>query len=75
MISFDFDCAYEMYNLLLDALKRHRVSTEDIEANFSEKIFGEFKIPLKEVEALLGEFDEMKYRGYFTYRQKYNNSI
>jgi len=70
MASFEFTCSYKMYNLLLDTLKRRQALWEDIEANFGEKIFGEFNIPLKEVEALIKEFDEMKYRGNLSYRQK-----
>lgn len=70
MGSFDFICSYEMYNLLLDTLKRHQVSSEDVKTVFGETIFGEFEIPSKEIEILLKEFDEMKYRGYLTYRRK-----
>ena len=70
MTSFEFTCSYEMYNLLLDRLKRRQIASENIVANFSEKIFGEFDVPLKEIEMLMKEFDEMKYRGILSYRQK-----
>jgi len=70
MVSLEFGCSYEIYNLLLDTLKRRNVFPEDIEAAFGEKISGEFKIPLKTINVLLNEIDEMKYRGYITYRQK-----
>ena len=70
MTSFDFSCSYEMYNSLLDTLKRFHISSEDIKANFGEIIIGEFEIPLRKIEMLLKEFAEMKYSGYLTYRQK-----
>ena len=73
MAIFDFACSYEIYNLLLDLLKRHQVSSEHVDANFGEIISGEFNIPLKEIAMLITEFDELKYRGYLTYRQKMIN--
>ena len=70
MASFEFSCSYEMYNLLLDTLKRRQVSIEDIEAVFEEKVFGGFKIPLKEIDLLINDFEGMKYCGYLSYARK-----
>ena len=70
MASFGFSCSYEMYNLLCEILKRRQVSSGDIEANFGEKIFGEFKISIREIVKLQNEIDEIKYRGYLIYQKK-----
>ena len=70
MTSFDFSCSYEMYNLLLDTLKRHNVTSEEIEVKFGETINGEFKIAFREIGMLLNEFDKKKYCGYIKFMQK-----
>jgi len=70
MASFEFICSYEMYNLILDALKRRHVPSEKIKTIFEENIFGEFNIRLNEVKALVKDFENMKYRGYLSYRRK-----
>ena len=68
MTSCEFVCSYEMYKLILDILKRQKITSKNVEAKFGEMIFGKFNVPLKENTIIIKKFDELKYRGYLEYR-------
>ena len=70
MTSFEFSCSYEMFNLVLEILKRRQVDSKKIKTKFGENIFGEFEISTLNIGTLMKEFDEIKYRGNISYRKK-----
>jgi putative IMPACT (imprinted ancient) family translation regulator len=59
----DFKCAYGLYNILLDILKRYNVPASDITANFEEMIIGKLVIPEYDLDKIRFEFDGIKHCG------------
>ncbi|MDR1472535.1 MAG: YigZ family protein [Synergistaceae bacterium] len=54
-----FISSYELYDILLARLDRHKISNSSIKAKFEEKISGEIEIPNSMREALEGELSRL----------------
>ena len=71
IITFEYECSYEIYHLLINILLRYKITAKNFKTNFNERISGEFNIPLKDISMITKILEEIKYRGYLTYRRKY----
>jgi uncharacterized YigZ family protein len=60
---FAFKCSYDLYNTLLELMKRREIDTEDLNSKFGETISGEITIPKSKFAALKDDLEKMRYQG------------
>jgi uncharacterized YigZ family protein len=58
-----FKCSYDLYNTLLELMKRREINTEDINSEFEETISGEIAIPKSKLAALKNDLEKLKHQG------------
>jgi uncharacterized YigZ family protein len=58
-----FECSYDLYNILLDLMKRHGIDVECLNPKFEENISGEIAIPKTKSGVLENDLEKLKYQG------------